>query len=81
MSTVTVDDLRKLLDAGEGANLVLEGGRIFLLPAEPTAEHAGAMTVATREDLRQRLGTGEPDERTLREQAEIVNTEIAELGA
>ncbi|TVT50443.1 hypothetical protein FNH05_16005 [Amycolatopsis rhizosphaerae] len=81
MSKVTVADLRKLLEAGDGASLVLEGGRILLVPPEQLPGHAGAMTVTTREDLRQRLGTGEPEERTLREQAEILNTGIAELGA
>jgi hypothetical protein len=81
MSKVTAADLKALLGSGQGTELVLEAGRILIVPPERAAQHGGAMTVASREDLRQRLGEGEPDERALEEQAEILTTQISQLGA
>ncbi|GAA4663356.1 MULTISPECIES: hypothetical protein [Amycolatopsis] len=81
MTKVTADDLRVLLRSGEGGKLVLEAGQLLVVPPERAAEHAGAMTVVSREDLRQRLGEGEPDERALEEQAAVLDTEITQLGA
>ncbi|GHF60711.1 hypothetical protein FHX82_002679 [Amycolatopsis bartoniae] len=81
MTKVTPDDLRVLLRSGEGSKLMLEAGQIILVQPEQAADHQGALTVASREDLRERLGSDEPDERTLQEQAEILSTEITNLGA
>jgi hypothetical protein len=81
MSKVTADDLRVLLESGQGTKLVLEAGQVLVVPPHQAAQHDGAMTVASREDLRRRLGECEPDERALEEQAEILTTEITQLGA
>jgi hypothetical protein len=78
---VTADDLRLLLGSGQGTKLVLEAGQLLVVPPEQAARHEGAMTVASREDLRRRLGEGEAGDRMLEEQAEILTTEIAQLGA
>ncbi|TVT17108.1 hypothetical protein LWP59_10240 [Amycolatopsis acidiphila] len=78
---VTAADLRALLQSGAGTNLVLEGGQVLVVPPGQAAEHEGALTVASWEDVRRRLGDDAQDERALQEQAEILTTEITELGA
>ena len=81
MTKVTAADLEVLLASKEGTKIVLEGGRLAVLRPESQPAHVGALTVATREDLRRRLGEAPADERMLQEQAEILNTEISYLGA
>lgn len=81
MTKVTAADLKTLLEAGPGSNLVLEGGQVLVVPPDRAAEHEGALSVASEEEVRQRLGTGAHDERVLAEQAEVLTLEITELGA
>jgi hypothetical protein len=81
MTKVTAADLKALLESGEGTNLILEGGQVLVVPPDRAAEHEGALTVASWDEVRQRLGEGEHDERVLAEQAEVLNLEITELGA
>ncbi|GAA3845861.1 MULTISPECIES: hypothetical protein [Amycolatopsis] len=77
---VTAGDLKALLDAGNGAQLVLQEGSLAVLPAEELPRHEGAMTVIERETLRQRVGE-QPEDRELDEQAAILSTQIDTLGA
>ncbi|GHF16391.1 hypothetical protein GCM10017786_57840 [Amycolatopsis deserti] len=77
---VTAGDLKALLRAGNGAQLVMQEGALAVLPAEELPRHEGALTVIEREALRQRVGE-EPDDRSLDEQAAILSTEIDTLGA
>ncbi|GAB3565115.1 hypothetical protein GCM10027445_10100 [Amycolatopsis endophytica] len=77
---VTAADLRALLQAGAGARLVMEKGRLAVLPASELPRHEGAMTVVERDELRGRVGAA-PDDRVLDEQATILSTEIGTLGA
>lgn len=80
MIAVTAPDLRNLIASPQGTRLVLEEGQLLVAPPVQGAEHAGAMTVIRREDLVDRIGD-EPDEHALAEQAQLLSTEISELGA
>ncbi|NIH82157.1 hypothetical protein [Amycolatopsis viridis] len=75
---VTAADLKALLEAGDGARLVLQEGRLEVLPAGDAP--GGALTVIERDALRQRAGD-QPGEHELDEQAAILSTEIDTLGA
>ncbi|NKQ53923.1 hypothetical protein HFP15_13635 [Amycolatopsis sp. K13G38] len=81
MTKVTAADLEVLLASTDGTKIVLEGGRLTVVPPESRPAHDGALTVATREELRRRIGEAQADQRMLEEQAEILNTEISTLGA
>lgn len=81
MTKVTAADLNALLESGEGTNLVLQGGQVLVVPPDQAAEHDGALVVASWDEVRQRVGDDAHDERVLREQAEVLNMEITELGA
>lgn len=71
------DDLRELLGADEAALLVLQEGRIRVVPGD----YEGALEVISREDLAGRLGARADDKTALEEQAVLLNTEIRQLGA
>lgn len=77
---VTAADLEALLQAGDGAQLVLQEGRLAVLAAEDLPRHEGALTIIERDALRRRVGD-RPDDRALDEQAAILSTEIDTLGA
>lgn len=73
--TVTVDDLRALLDAGDdSAALVLSEGRVQVADAET------GLALVDRGELRRRLGA-DPDDTALREQAALLTTELGLQGA
>lgn len=76
-SQVRVDDLRELLDVDRSAQLVLQGGRVRVVPADD----ASALPVITREDLADRLGERADDEAALKEVVVLLNTEIRQLGS
>ncbi|SFB00636.1 hypothetical protein SAMN05216266_103233 [Amycolatopsis marina] len=75
-----VDHLRRLLDAGPGAQLMLREGDYVLTGPSGTEEVKGALLVISRAALRDRLGDN-PDDDGLREQVALLRTEISTLGA
>ncbi|HZA08595.1 hypothetical protein [Mycobacterium sp.] len=81
---ITADDVRRLLAADEpDAVLVLVQGRTEVVPSGllDSDEFRGALQVATRDELFDRLGSAEPSERELEEQAAALDTAVSELGA
>jgi hypothetical protein len=81
--TVQADDVRRLLAAQDaGAALVLLEGRVQVAtPAElESPEYRGALQIATREDIVQRVGGAEVSDRQLSEQAEDLDTAVRNLG-
>ncbi|MFI5717720.1 hypothetical protein [Nocardia sp. NPDC051750] len=76
---VTAGDLRRLLETQNAqATLLLTAGRVEI-HSDPGADAPG-LTVLTRAELAERVGTA-PDENTLTTQAAELNTEIRLLGA
>ncbi|SFQ42528.1 hypothetical protein SAMN05421810_10798 [Amycolatopsis arida] len=75
--SLRAEHLRRLLDAGPDARLVLQEGRYEVTDGET----AGALSVVTRAGLLDRLGGERPDEGRLEEQAAMLETEISNLGA
>ncbi|MGV0749513.1 hypothetical protein [Mycolicibacter heraklionensis] len=82
---ISADDVRRLLTAGEtDTELVLIEGRIEIVPAAELASAAyrGALRVASRDEIVQRIGGRESvSARELEEQAEALNTAVRNLGA
>lgn len=80
--TVSADDVRRLLDADDDSVLVLIEGRTEVLsPTElDDDEHRGALEIITRADLVERIGTADPGDHELTEQAATLDATISELG-
>ncbi|WP_116041547.1 hypothetical protein [Amycolatopsis palatopharyngis] len=81
--SLEVEHLRRLLDAGPGAQLMLREGDYVLTGPSGTEEAKGALLVISRATLRDRLGDSQdgPDEDKLREQVALLRTELSSLGA
>jgi hypothetical protein len=81
--TISPDDVRQLLGAPEpDAVLVLIAGRpeVISAAAADSDDFRGALTVATREQLIERVGSAELSEHELAEQASSLDAMIANLG-
>jgi hypothetical protein len=79
--SLQVEHLRKLLDAGPGAQLMLREGDYVLTGSSGNEESKGALLVISRAGLLDRLGDGDADEARLREQVAMLRTELSSLGA
>ncbi|MGE2737622.1 hypothetical protein [Mycolicibacterium vaccae] len=81
--TISTDDLRRLLDAGPDATLVLIEGRTKILtPSEAHAdENRGALEIISRAALLERTGGATTlSESELTAQASALETAVNELG-
>lgn len=81
--TITADDVRSLLDSDlPEASLVLQEGRVHLLGGADlrSRRYAGALFVASREQLRDRFLGREPSARELDEVAAGLRTAVSNLG-
>ncbi|MEZ0340822.1 hypothetical protein ACAG25_12655 [Mycobacterium sp. pV006] len=81
--TITPDDLRRLLDAGPDATLVLIEGRTKILTAGDLDrdENRGALEIISRAALVERTGaTDMVSESELSTQARALETAVTELG-
>lgn len=81
--TITSDDLRRLLDAGPDAALVLIAGRTKVLTAGDLDrdENRGALEIISRAALVERVGgTDMLSESELSAQARALETAVTELG-
>lgn len=81
--TIGADDVRRLLASQDGdtALVVIEGRAAVVAPAELNSdEYRGALQVATRQELVQRVGHAELSDRELAEQAEELDTAVRNLG-
>jgi len=82
--TITKDDVRQLLhsDLPDPVLLFLEGrsqvvdGSVLRRP-----DYAGAMLIATREELDTRLGGAQPQDRELAEVAAQLDVQVGQMGA
>jgi hypothetical protein len=81
--TVQADDVRRLLDSADaGAALVAIEGRVEVVTSAQldSDTYRGALQLATREDVAQRVGS-DASERELDEQAQELDTALRNLGA
>ena len=81
--TISSDDVRRLLAASEAdAVLVLIEGRpeVIAAAAVDSAAFRGALTVATRQQIIERVGSAELSEHELAEQAASLDAMISNLG-
>jgi hypothetical protein len=81
--TIGADDVRRLLASRDAdtALVVIEGRTAVVAPADlDSAEYRGALQVATRGELLQRVGHAELSDRELVEQAEELDTAVRNLG-
>jgi bifunctional DNA-binding transcriptional regulator/antitoxin component of YhaV-PrlF toxin-antitoxin module len=81
--TISPDDVRRLVGASEpDAVLVLIEGRPEVIPAAAadSDEFRGALTIATREQLIERVGSAELSAHELTEQAASLDAMISNLG-
>lgn len=80
--TIGADDVRRLLASQEDAALVVVEGRAAVVTPEElnSAEYRGALQIATRQELAQRIGRTELSDRELAEQAEDLDTAVRNLG-
>lgn len=81
--TIGADDVRRLLASHEqdAALVVVEGRAAVVTPEDlNSAEYRGALQVATRQELVQRIGRAELSDRELAEQAEDLDTSVRNLG-
>ncbi|ASW90442.1 hypothetical protein [Mycobacterium marseillense] len=80
--TIGADDVRRLLASQEDAALVVVEGRAAVVTPEElnSAEYRGALQIATRQELVQRIGRTELSDRELAEQAEDLDTAVRNLG-
>lgn len=81
--TIGTDDVRRLLASqdADAALVVVEGRAAVVAPADlDSEEFRGALQVATREELVQRVGHAELSDRELAEQAEELDTAVRNLG-
>ncbi|OBB96428.1 hypothetical protein [Mycobacterium sp. 852002-40037_SCH5390672] len=81
--TIGADDVRRLLASQDAdtALVVIQGHAAVVAPADlNSAEYRGALQVATRQELVQRVGHAELSDRELAEQAEELDTALRNLG-
>jgi hypothetical protein len=81
--TIGADDVRRLLASQDAdtALVVIECRAAVVSPADlDSAEYRGALQVATREELLQRVGHAELSDREVAEQAEELDTAVRNLG-
>lgn len=81
--TIGADDVRQLLASqdADAALVVVEGRAAVVAPADLNSdEYRGALQVATRQELVQRVGHAELSDRELAEQAEELDTAVRNLG-
>lgn len=81
---ITPDDIRRLLDSADAeALLVLVEGRTAVISpaALDSDEFRGALTCTSRPQLVETLGSADPSEHELTEQAAALDAAIANLGA
>jgi hypothetical protein len=81
--TISADDVRQLLeDERPDAVLVLLAGRTEVIAQSESGSEAyrGALQVISRDDLLQRIGATDLSDRTLVEQAAILDSTVSELG-
>lgn len=81
--TIGAEDVRQLLASPEpdAALVVLEGRAAVVTPADlDSDEYRGALQLATRQELVQRIGHAELSDRELAEQAEDLDTAVRNLG-
>jgi hypothetical protein len=81
--TIGAEDVRRLLSNPDAnATLVLMEGRAAVVsPADlESTEYRGALQIATRQELVQRIGHAELSDRELTEQAEELDTAVRNLG-
>ncbi|AFJ35449.1 hypothetical protein MINTM001_27010 [Mycobacterium paraintracellulare] len=81
--TIGADDVRRLLASQEqdAALVVVEGRAAVVTPEDlNSAEYRGALQVATRQELVQRIGRAELSDRELAEQGEDLDTAVRNLG-
>lgn len=76
--TITKETLRQLLEAEDGAVLVLREGQFHIVGS---ADHSGGgLEVISRADLLARIGDAEVSDRELTHQAAALETAVSELG-
>ncbi|WP_406815322.1 hypothetical protein [Mycobacterium sp. M23085] len=81
--TIGPADVRRLLDSpdADAALVVIEGRAAVVAPVDlDSPEYRGALQIATRQELVQRVGHAELSERELTEQAEELDTALRNLG-
>lgn len=80
--TIGADDVRRLLASQEDAALVVVEGRAAVVTPEElnSTEYRGALQIATRQELVQRIGRTELSDRELAEQAADLDTAVRNLG-
>ncbi|MFV9635266.1 hypothetical protein AAHH99_16515 [Mycobacterium neumannii] len=79
---ISTEDVRTLLQSEESnAILVVVEGRVEVISAGrlASADYRGALEVAARDDLVQRIGEA-PSDREIEEQAAQLDTAVSELG-
>lgn len=80
--TVTAEDVRRLLEAGADAVLVMVEGRVDVVEpaALDTEQYRGALQVTTRDELIRAAGAQRLSDRDLTEQAAALDSAVSELG-
>ncbi|MGB6050041.1 MAG: hypothetical protein WBG14_04170 [Rhodococcus sp. (in: high G+C Gram-positive bacteria)] len=81
--TISIEDVRRLLDADDDSVLVLIEGRAEVITGGEVDddEHRGALEVISRAALLERTGGTDLSDHELTEQAAALDTEVSELGA
>ncbi|OBF61892.1 hypothetical protein A5753_17395 [Mycobacterium sp. 852002-51971_SCH5477799-a] len=80
---IGTEDVRELLASpdADAALVVMEGRAAVVTPADlHSDEYRGALQVATRQELVQRVGHAELSDRELAEQAEELDTAVRNMG-
>lgn len=80
---ISTEDVRQLLASpdADAALVVMEGRAAVVMPADlDSDEYRGALQVATRQELVQRVGHAELSDRELAEQAEELDTAVRNMG-
>ena len=80
--TISIEDVRRLLGAGEDSLLVLIEGRVDVVSGDQLASDAyrGALEVISRRDLLERTGGAQLSDAELSAEAAALDTEVTELG-
>lgn len=79
---ISPDDVRRLLAADADALLVLVEGRAEVIPAGAldSDDYRGALTVASRNELIDQVGSDTPSDHEIDEQAARLDATISNLG-
>ncbi len=81
--TISPDDVRRLLDSddAEAVLVLVEGRTAVISPAAlDSDEFRGALTCASRAQVVETLGSADPSEHELAEQAATIDAAIGNLG-